>query len=178
MPLISCPECHGKVATAADACPHCGHPVRPPVANDGSPSGEATPSQKTGYQPRPTVRSVRPIVTLLALTLLGVGLYSALIYLPDHDLSSYESAESTQQLLVKFASDIGLGKKYLHPNTIVVFRWISWIMVVLGAFLLLTACIRTTSLIGFCAACDCQVNVRRAFLGGWKCERCNGRVRL
>ena len=26
MPLIACPECHGKLSTAADACPHCGHP--------------------------------------------------------------------------------------------------------------------------------------------------------
>jgi uncharacterized protein YbaR (Trm112 family) len=27
MSLISCPECSGKLSTAAEACPHCGHPT-------------------------------------------------------------------------------------------------------------------------------------------------------
>jgi hypothetical protein len=27
MSLISCPECGGKLSTAAEACPHCGHPA-------------------------------------------------------------------------------------------------------------------------------------------------------
>jgi len=27
MALISCPECSGKLSTAAPACPHCGYPA-------------------------------------------------------------------------------------------------------------------------------------------------------
>jgi hypothetical protein len=27
MGLINCPECQGKVSTAATACPHCGYPI-------------------------------------------------------------------------------------------------------------------------------------------------------
>ena len=27
MPLITCPECSGKVASTAASCPHCGAPV-------------------------------------------------------------------------------------------------------------------------------------------------------
>ena len=30
MPLISCPQCAGKVATTAYTCPHCGHPFKEP----------------------------------------------------------------------------------------------------------------------------------------------------
>ncbi len=28
MPIVSCSECNGKVATDALACPHCGHPMK------------------------------------------------------------------------------------------------------------------------------------------------------
>ncbi|WP_390844256.1 zinc ribbon domain-containing protein [Anatilimnocola floriformis] len=34
MPLIICPECAQKISTAAEACPHCGYPMRP--ASKGS----------------------------------------------------------------------------------------------------------------------------------------------
>ena len=27
MPLLTCPDCEGKVSDAASACPHCGRPV-------------------------------------------------------------------------------------------------------------------------------------------------------
>ena len=30
MPLIDCPECGGKVSTAASVCPHCGYPMEAP----------------------------------------------------------------------------------------------------------------------------------------------------
>lgn len=35
MPLVACPECGGKLSTAAEMCPHCGHPneiVTRPIA--------------------------------------------------------------------------------------------------------------------------------------------------
>ena len=28
MPLIHCPICQGNVSTAAQSCPHCGHPLK------------------------------------------------------------------------------------------------------------------------------------------------------
>jgi hypothetical protein len=36
MPLTNCPECGRQVSTAAEACPQCGHPIRPaPPAPEG-----------------------------------------------------------------------------------------------------------------------------------------------
>jgi Uncharacterised protein family UPF0547 len=37
MPLIGCPECGRQISTAAEACPHCGHPNRPPKSAAGPP---------------------------------------------------------------------------------------------------------------------------------------------
>lgn len=38
--LMQCPACGGKVSTQAKACPHCGHPVTPPVTpNQGGGDG-------------------------------------------------------------------------------------------------------------------------------------------
>ena len=29
MSLVPCPECGREISTAAEACPHCGYPIRP-----------------------------------------------------------------------------------------------------------------------------------------------------
>lgn len=38
MALISCPECGGQLSSAAEACPHCGYPIRETVAESPEPS--------------------------------------------------------------------------------------------------------------------------------------------
>ena len=44
--VISCPECNGKLSTAAPRCPHCGYaqkPAPPPNAAASAPSSTAGP---------------------------------------------------------------------------------------------------------------------------------------
>lgn len=38
MALISCPECGKEISNAAQACPHCGHPIQEPQPQDAPPS--------------------------------------------------------------------------------------------------------------------------------------------
>ena len=41
--VISCPECNGKLSTAAPRCPHCGY-AQKPVALQNAAAGSAPPS--------------------------------------------------------------------------------------------------------------------------------------
>lgn len=54
MPVIDCPDCGGKVSTAASACPHCGRPM----------SAQPTQPQQAGSAKCPSCgRMVNPVVT-------------------------------------------------------------------------------------------------------------------
>jgi len=53
MPVISCPDCNGKVSDSAPACPHCGRAMSP----QGSQAAEASPVPSTSQQrPSPRLR--------------------------------------------------------------------------------------------------------------------------
>lgn len=47
MPLVSCPECGRQISTAAEACPQCGHPMRPAAPAAAGPKCYACPAAAT-----------------------------------------------------------------------------------------------------------------------------------
>jgi hypothetical protein len=49
--LIACPECSGKLSSAAPSCPHCGYVQKTVVAAATSPG--APPAAKAPYAPPP-----------------------------------------------------------------------------------------------------------------------------
>ena len=59
MALIQCPECNGKVSTAAPACPHCGAPFNSPPS---LPTQERGSEETIHHDDHVTVTTTRVIV--------------------------------------------------------------------------------------------------------------------
>ena len=79
MSLISCPECGKAVSSEAQACPSCGHPIKPPPI----------PANKTGlWWGLGCLIAVPALLTIVAI----VGLLAAIA------IPSFIKARSTSQL--------------------------------------------------------------------------------
>jgi hypothetical protein len=182
MAMIKCRECGRDVSDEATACPNCGCPVKaagvepPPLIQQG-PTVAAPPDTTTDHVPktatyhaeRPPLR-LRPVGILLGLCLAGIGVWLALVYIPEHDVSRLEVDPHKIGEMIDAA-----GTEYLHPDDIRLLRTASIILIVLGTAQLVLGSAKRSGALRYCKNCGIRVVARRKWFV-WRCERCNQRA--
>lgn len=179
MAIIACPECKGEVSTAASSCPKCGFPMVKETPAQPTPSraaGGAPPRSETrsaaapepAYTPRKPQLKMQVGGVLFGLLLLGAGLYFALSWIPDHDITRLRSLGDVAGAAIK-------KSEFLEPDLVNGLTIGAWVCVLLGVGQLLTGSLKWDGRIGYCKKCDMSVNARKRMFV-LRCERCAGRV--
>jgi hypothetical protein len=148
MPLDACPECGGQVSVTANACPHCGHPLR------------QAPAPLT---PPPLVRWP---VLLFGLFVGGLGVYLKV---------TYGSLQPRPALVEELGRALGVpsdNDQNIDPKVVTP---IAWVLIVLGGLFLIDSVTRYRVL-AWCPRCNRQVIAKRSMYR-WKCESCRGIAR-
>jgi uncharacterized membrane protein YdbT with pleckstrin-like domain len=85
MPLVACPDCKGSVSTAAERCPHCGHPLGAAAAGAAprvlAPGNVPGPEREL-WQGRPSVKAMLGTIAAAVVVSVGVPLAAFLLYRP------------------------------------------------------------------------------------------------
>jgi hypothetical protein len=120
----------------------------------------------------PPPLELRPLGLLLGLLITGLGLYLALVFVPEHDPGNIGRGGVGKALSQ-------LNQWFLKPELVGLIRLASWGIAGLGIFQLITGSAARRGKVGHCAKCGCQVVARRpSFSFSYKCERCGSTVRV